>query len=103
MSDLIKTATGEIIDSRILNFAKHHRLPGFYFDTTGSYCFSFGYCLLSIFVNNDTNTTDVTVDGVSNTGMYDLNYEWESPETEKDLYLTVCRFIKQYGTKEKTK
>lgn len=60
----------------IREFANKHAFPGWYIDVGGNYCYGNGKFLISIFVDSDDNTYNITVDKVE--GLGDLtNYEWE--------------------------
>lgn len=87
-------------DARLAKIARKFCFPGFYFDVNGLYCIHFGRYLLSVFINNDTDTIDVAVDELSEAGTFDMNVEWETPVDEQDLSDTVRRFMVKYGRNE---
>lgn len=69
------------VDQRVADVAAKG-LPGFYFDCRGVYCGQVNGRLVSVFVNTEENTIDVTVDELdSATGIYDNCIDWESHTT----------------------
>lgn len=84
-------------------FIKAYQIPGFYIDVCGMYCFAFDKYLLSVFVNSDTDELEVTVDTLSDRGLFEVNLEWETPQTPLGLYESICTLLKKYqNLKEKS-
>ena len=85
-----------LADRLVLDFARKYRFPGWYIDSTGCYGCVIGKCWICIFAT-DCGTLEITVDAVSEEGCFDRNLEWESPEDEVEMVLTVRRFMAKYG------
>lgn len=85
------------VDTRIINLARHTGWPGWYIDVNGCYVCNLGKYLISIFVNNDTDELEVTVDGIDKeTGLYTYNLEWEELPPD-ELAITARRFVVKYS------
>lgn len=60
----------------IEGFANKHPIAGWYIDVAGSYCYGNGKFLLSVFVDMDDSTYNITVDRIR--GLVDFEtIEWE--------------------------
>ena len=86
-------------NSCVSEFAHRFSFPGWYIDITGCYSCLLGKYLISIFMNDCDNTLDITVDTISDTGHFDQNIEWETPENDDELAKTARRFMVKYAAK----
>lgn len=87
--------------TNIAEFAQKYRMPGFYMDVCGMYCLCLGRYLISAFNNTDGGALEVCVDELSQSGVFEDNLEWETPNDEYDVVATIRRFLAKYGRKGK--
>ena len=85
------------------DFVNRNRLPGWYIDVLGSYCYGNGKFLISVFVDSDDNTYNITVDRIEGVGKI-TNYEWEfvsvDDESAEEFILEhIGNFINEYINK----
>ena len=73
------------------------KLPAFYTDARGAYGVVIGTVYICCFVNQDDWKYNVTVDGISAEGCFDLNFEWEGYDTAEDAVKCLRRMVKKYG------
>ena len=85
-----------LIPEKLLLFIKNYPLPGWYIDVTGRYCCVIHEYLIAIFVNDQDNELDITVDEISTYG-FDQNLEWETTADEKELAQTAMYFMRKYA------
>ena len=84
---------------RVAKFAQKFRFPGWYIDINGCYGCVLGKYWIAVFMNDCEETLDITVDTVGETGYFDENLEWETPESDDELALTARRFMAKYALK----
>lgn len=75
--------------TNIAEFAQKYRMPGFYMDDCGMYCLCLGRYLISAFNDTDGGVLEVCVDELSQSGAFEDNLEWETPNDEYDVAATI--------------
>lgn len=95
----MSVAYQQLTHTRVAEFARKFRFPGWYIDSNGCYGCMLGKYWISIFVNDDDGALDITVDTVGETGHFDKNLEWETAESDDELALTATRFMAKYALK----
>lgn len=85
-----------LVPEKLLLFIKNHPFPGWYLDVTGRYCCVIHEYLIAIFVNDQDNELNITVDEISTYG-FDQNLEWETTADEKELAQTAMYFMRKYA------
>lgn len=82
---------------QVAEFAQKYRFPGWYIDINGCYgCLLCKY-RISIFVNDCDDALEIAVDTVGETGFFDENLEWETPEDYESLAETARRLMSKYA------
>lgn len=87
----------QLTHPHVAEFAQKFRFPGWYIDSNGCYGCVLGQYWISIFVNDDDGTLDIAVDTVGETGFFDKNVEWESPDGDDEMVVTAKRFMVKYA------
>mgnify|MGYP005777263901 CR=1 FL=1 len=89
----------QMTDSRIAEFARKYRFPGWYIDSNGCYGVMIGRYWICIFICEYDDKMEVTVDTVGESGFFDNNLQWETPEDEEAVAETARRFVAHYANK----
>ena len=84
---------------RVAEFARKYRFPGWYIDSNGCYGVMIGRYWICIFICEYDDKMEVTVDTVGESGFFDNNLQWETPEDEEAVAETARRFVAHYANK----
>lgn len=71
---------------------KDSKIPGFYESLNGSICCMINAKLITIFINVEDNSVDITIDKCSSNGLFEQCVRWETAYDYEDAMEKIKQF-----------